>query len=144
MKTVLIQTIRRIAQKLYKKYKANSTQNPVSSAPPTQAKPVEPVKPMESVESKPSISVDISETPNPHACKYDVSVKVSEKSFSFSQANKPEDHSLANALLSVEGVDSVFGVHTFITATKSQTADWDDIHPKITAVLQKILSESSQ
>ena len=147
MRTILIQTIRRIAQKLYKRYKGKSS-NPPQSSPqqssPQQSSPQQPSPQQSSVNPEPiapepSISVDISETPNPQACKYDVSVQVSEKSFSFSKSDMPVDHELANALLSVEGVESVFGVHTFITATKSSAVDWDTLHPKITAVLQKNL-----
>ena len=152
MRTILIQTIRRIAQKLYKEYKGKSKSNsstqaaPQNPPQPTPPKPPQtsqqqqaPLNPEPVVEQS-SISVDISETPNPQARKYDVSVQVSEKSFSFSKSDIPVDHNLANALLSVEGVESVFGVHTFITATKSASVDWDVIHPKITAVLQKNLS----
>lgn len=138
MKDLLIQTIRSIAQKLYRKYKGKTTSNPTPSSHYESPQPDPPMpKP---VASAPSISVDISETPNPQACKYDVSVQVSEKSFSFSKSNLPVEHVLANELLSIDGVESVFGVHTFITATKSPEAEWDTIHPKITTVLQKNLS----
>ena len=136
MRDLLIQTIRSIAQKLYKRYKAKTTSNPTPTSHYEAPHPEPPTpKPV-----APSISVDISETPNPQACKYDVSVQVSEKSFSFSKSNLPVEHALANELLSIDGVESVFGVHTFITATKSTEAEWDTIHPKITTVLQKNLS----
>ena len=137
MRALLIQTIRSIAQKLYKRYKGKAAPPSPSSryeAPQSDPPTPKPVVP------DPSISVDISETPNPQACKYDVSVQVSEKSFSFSKSNMPVEHALANELLSIDGVESVFGVHTFITATKSAEAEWDTIHPKITTVLQKNLS----
>jgi len=138
MKDLLIQTIRKIAQKLYKKYKGKnrSTQVPPVQSDPPKSNPPKPPP----VAPAPSISVDISDTPNPQACKYDVSVKVSEKSFSYSKSDMPIEHTLANALLAIDGVESVFGVHTFITATKSPAAEWDTIHPKITTVLQKNLS----
>ena len=143
MKSILIQSIRKIAQRLYKKYKGKnpSSPSPQRPAPPSQQAPPQQHTPPEPepVVEEPSVSVDISETPNPQACKYDVSVQVSEKSFSFSKSNMPVDHNLANALLSIEGVESVFGVHTFITATKSAAVNWDTLHPKITAVLQKNL-----
>lgn len=140
MKAILIQTIRAIAQRIYKRYKGTSS----SSSPPQQeASTNTQTSPQQStpkpVVEEPSVTVDISETPNPQACKYDVSVQVSEKSFSFSKTDMPVDHHLAQALLSVEGVESVFGVHTFITATKSASAKWETLHPKITAVLQKNL-----
>ena len=138
MKDLLIQTIRSVAQKLYRKYKGKTASKPTPSSYYESPKPDAPMpKPVAPAHS---VSVDISETPNPQACKYDVSVQVSEKSFSFSKSNLPVEHVLANELLSIDGVESVFGVHTFITATKSPEAEWDTIHPKITTVLQKNLS----
>ena len=133
MKTILIQRIRKIAQKLYKKYRS-ARKGSSAYTPPTVHAPTPEPPPVE-----PSITVDISETPNPQACKYDVSVQVSEQSFSYSKTDLPIDHTLAQALLSVDGVTSVFGVHTFITVTKQESANWESIHPNITTVLQKIL-----
>lgn len=133
---IIIKTIRQVAQKLYREYKRRNT-NP---KPQEVYRPAyEPPKPTPQPQ-KPSITVDISETPNPQACKYDVSAQVSEKSFSFSASDMPKEHPLASDLLSIEGVISVFGVHTFITATKDPSASWDNIHAKVSAVLQKHLA----
>jgi hypothetical protein len=144
MKDIIVQTIRSIAQKVYRRYN-QSTKNTFQEQHHTPPPPKESTqnfdppleKPIE--ETKTSITVDVVETPNPHACKYDVSIKVSHESFSFSQKDSPIEHPLANALLSIEGISSVFGVHTFVTATKIPNAKWEEIHPQVIDILHKHL-----
>ena len=170
MKELLLKPIRFVAQKLYVRYKRyqkkhsvttpepeSTTASPPQSTP-THPKPVqkEDVTEHNSVERPietpseeavieqlaplSSIEVEFSDTPNPNACKYDVSTTVSSESFSFSQQEKSKDHPLAHAILSIEGIESVFGVHTFITVTKSPHKNWTELHPKVISTLQKILS----
>jgi len=86
------------------------------------------------------IHVEYSETPNPNACKYDVSTSVATESFSFSDQEKAKDHPLAWAILSIDGIASVFGVHTFITVTKSPQHSWNQLHPQVIQALQQVLS----
>ena len=87
-----------------------------------------------------NIEVEYSETPNPNACKYDVSTSVASESFSFSQQEKAKDHPLASAILSIDGIASVFGVHTFITVTKSPQHNWEQLHPQVIQALRHVLS----
>ena len=142
MMTTLKNTIRRIAQKIYRRYRSSSpkasTTNNTGGTPPVvaQERPSVEEQPLQ----KSSLTIDISFTPNPNACKFDVSQRVASESFSFSVASPPTDHPLAQDLLSIDGITSVFGVHNFITATKNPEETWDNISPKIIDVLQKHLS----
>lgn len=136
-------TIRKIAQKIYARYKTkkNIYQTPTENPFPYKNTAVDPEQSLERFREPPksSITVDVSFTPNPNACKFDVSKRVSAESFSFSAETPPENHPLAKEILSIDGVSSVFGVHNFITATKKTEKEWEEISPKIIEAIQKHL-----
>ncbi|BBI35459.1 NifU N-terminal domain-containing protein [Cohnella abietis] len=79
-----------------------------------------------------AVEINIQETPNPNAIKINTSERVFEGPKSTSLKSGAEtDHPLAQALLSIEGVDNIFGINNFVTVTKTAEADWDEISPKI-------------
>ena len=82
------------------------------------------------------------ETPNPNAYKFSVSQKVFDKSFSASSLQQAAGNPVAEQLLSHRAVQSIFGVNDFITVTKNQEANWLDIIPEITAIIQKALEQN--
>jgi hypothetical protein len=77
-----------------------------------------------------------SPTPNPNAMKYDLDVKLP-ATMNVANAEAAAGNPLAEALLRVEGVQSVFGVNNFVTVTRKPGADWD----VITAGVQKAAAE---
>ncbi|MGI8984208.1 MAG: NifU N-terminal domain-containing protein [Acidimicrobiales bacterium] len=77
-----------------------------------------------------------SPTPNPNAMKYDLDVKLP-STLNVASAEAAAGNPFAEALLGVEGVQSLFGVNTFVTITRKPGADWD----VITAGVQKAVAE---
>ncbi len=73
-------------------------------------------------------SARIGPTPNPNALKVTVDRVLVEKPMTFSS---PGGHPLADALLAIPGVVSVFMLKNYATITKSPEADWDAIEPGI-------------
>ena len=88
-----------------------------------------------------NLEVMVSETPNPNALKFTLSKKVAEQSFSAS-AGDTSNHEIANAILAIPGVASVFGVNDFVTVTKSaEVEDWETLYPSIERALHSLLSD---
>jgi hypothetical protein len=77
-----------------------------------------------------------SPTPNPNAMKYDLDVKLP-GTLNLPNAAAAEGNPFAAAIFAVEGVQSLFGVNTFVTVTRKAGADWD----VITAGVQKAAAE---
>jgi hypothetical protein len=64
-------------------------------------------------------------TPNPDAMKFELDIALPERIHA-KHGDDVEDL-FTRALLSVDGVASVFGVNDFVTVTRSAGADWDPI-----------------
>ena len=77
-----------------------------------------------------------SPTPNPNAMKYDLDVKLP-ATLNLANAEAAAGNAFAEAVFAVEGVQSLFGVNTFVTVTRKAGADWD----VITAGVQKAAAE---
>jgi hypothetical protein len=78
--------------------------------------------------------VQIEPTPNPNALKFTVGVDVGgPKTF---VAGREEDDPLAEALLSIPGVTSIFMTADFVTLSKTPDADWADIAGPAQEILQ--------
>jgi len=56
---------------------------------------------------------------------------------SFRSAGEAAGHPLAHALLSIDGVANVFVVPAFLTVTKTPAANWDEIWPSVSDVLER-------
>ncbi|TCP29774.1 scaffold Nfu/NifU family protein [Scopulibacillus darangshiensis] len=80
-----------------------------------------------------SIDVRVDTTPNPNAIKFTAANKMFDGRLS---AKKGDNigHPLASKLLSLEGVDNIFGYEDFITVNKTFDADWDVLLPQIKEV----------
>lgn len=80
------------------------------------------------------MAVTISNTPNPNALKFTVDKDVGgPKTF---VAGKDDGDPLAAAILSIEGVASLFMTADFVTLTKMPDASWDTIAPAAQEVLE--------
>ncbi len=80
------------------------------------------------------MSVRVEPTPNPNALKFTVGVDVGgPKTF---VADRADGDPLAEAILGLPGVTSMFMTADFVTLTKAPDADWGDIAPRATEILQ--------
>lgn len=64
-------------------------------------------------------------TPNPRALKFVLDVTLTERIDA--HRGDPSVDPFVREVLSVEGVESVFGVNDFVTVTRAAEADWDPI-----------------
>lgn len=77
--------------------------------------------------------VTIENTPNPNALKFTVGQAVGGPTTLSPGADS--DHPLAEPLLGIDGVVSVFMTADFVTLTKSPDGDWNVIAPVAETVL---------
>ncbi|PRO64225.1 NifU N-terminal domain-containing protein [Alkalicoccus urumqiensis] len=81
-------------------------------------------------------------TPNPNAMKLTADRVLFEGSGSASFKNAEEtDHPLAKELLTLDGVDNIFGFQDFVTVNKEPDAEWDALLPEVEAVFNKVYGE---
>jgi hypothetical protein len=79
-----------------------------------------------------AIEINVQETPNPNSVKIIASQTIFEGPRSTSlKSGADTDHPLAHALLSIEGIDNIFGIKDFVTISKKPDAEWDTILPKV-------------
>lgn len=71
------------------------------------------------------MAIDIDRTPNPNALKFTVGEPVGGPT-TYTAANAGEDP-LAEIILSIPGVVSMFLTSDFVTLTKSGDASWEEI-----------------
>ncbi len=84
-------------------------------------------------------------TPNPNSIKWvtDRALVDAGLGAHFTEAPKPEVSPLAARLFSVDGVSAVFLAGDFVTVTKRQDADWDDLADPVVDVLRGFLAEGT-
>lgn len=82
-----------------------------------------------------AISFRIDQTPNPNAIKITLTKAIFEgdKSYTYKKGDNP-DNPIVASLLTIDGVDNVFGYQDFVTVNKTFDADWETILPKIEEV----------
>jgi hypothetical protein len=79
-----------------------------------------------------AIEIQVQQTPNPNSFKINTSETIFEGPRSTSlKSGDQTDHPLASALLTIEGIDNIFGIKDFVTVTKEPDAKWDDIIPQV-------------
>lgn len=77
-------------------------------------------------------------TPNPNALKYTTDKLIFEGDSSISvMPGDTSEHAILNDLMSLEGVDNVFGYQNFITVNKQFDAEWDNLSPRVREVFEK-------
>jgi hypothetical protein len=88
-----------------------------------------------------SLEIHPQPTPNPNAMKFNLSRPMpGEGSRTFDRPEQAADNPLAQALLGIDGVTSVFMLRDFITLSKDPEADWEVIVPKAVEAMQQELS----
>ena len=83
-----------------------------------------------------AIEFSIQPTPNPNAIKFDASEKFIEGRLSARAGDDPVSP-LAKALLSIDGVESIFGFENFVTVNKTIDSDWNELIPEIEKALDE-------
>jgi len=86
------------------------------------------------------VSITPQRTPNPNALKFGVGVEVGGPR-SYVRANAGDDP-LAERLLAIDGVASVFMTADFVTVSKSTEADWSEIAPTVQVALERYYQDS--
>lgn len=76
--------------------------------------------------------LSVSTTPNPDAMKYTVDRRFDEM-FNVSSAEDATSNSFAEAMFAAGGVAGVFGTADFVTITRADGADWNDIEQAVRA-----------
>ncbi len=77
------------------------------------------------------IDLFVEPTPNPNSMKFTLNRKLVEKSESYSSLQQAEKSPLAQKLLEVPGVKTLFILNNFISVGKDALADWEEIVPKV-------------
>lgn len=78
------------------------------------------------------------ETPNPNAHKYVLPGRSFKGSLNYSSAESAAASPLAAQLFRLAGVYNVFLAQDFVTVNKRPDASWDDLDPRIVAILDLV------
>jgi len=79
--------------------------------------------------------VDIENTPNPNALKFNLNQPVSRGTLSYLNADRATGHPIAAALFAIDGVVTLMFRDDFITVNKAADADWGPIKAKVRQAL---------
>jgi hypothetical protein len=83
-------------------------------------------------------SAEPSPTPNPNAMKFTLDVTLPEM-LDVRSAEAAAGNPLAEAVFAIPGVVMLFGTADFLTVSREDGADWDDIVPAVQAVVAEHL-----
>ncbi|HLB58882.1 MAG TPA: NifU N-terminal domain-containing protein [Bdellovibrionota bacterium] len=82
------------------------------------------------------LQVQCDPTPNPNAMKFTLNRKVIEHGSRTFHAGEGAEDPLAQKLLAIPGVKSLFFLNNFISISRDQTVPWEKISPKVEEVLR--------
>lgn len=83
------------------------------------------------------MGVRVEATPNPNALKFTTDKMIFEGTNSISvMPGDTSEHDIMNELMTLSGVDNVFGYQNFITINKDFDALWDDVTPAVIKVME--------
>lgn len=90
------------------------------------------------------LEVKVEGTPNPHAAKFTLDRDLPvEESRSYFDAEAAEGDPLAEGLFGIEGVRALLMVDNFVTVTKAEDAEWEDLVDEITGVIRRELGDGA-
>ena len=90
------------------------------------------------------IDVTPEPTPNPNAVKFTLDRPAVEgRSQTFRAGSDPADSPLGARLFALDGVTNVFMVSNFVSVTKEDDADWNELVPRVIDELQDHFGEES-
>lgn len=71
-------------------------------------------------------------TPNPNALKFTLDRPSTEKrSETFREGSDPAESPLGARIFAIDGVTGVFMTANFVSVTKADRADWDEVAPRV-------------
>jgi hypothetical protein len=77
-------------------------------------------------------------TPNENAMKFTLDGKAIDSGSATFKKGKPTDNPLAQAVLAVEGVVSVFLLNDFATVIKEPAAHWPSLRDEVTRAIESV------
>lgn len=84
------------------------------------------------------MSVRPEATPNPDAMKFTTNKLIFEGNDSIAvMPGETSEHEIMNDLMSLDGVDNVFGYQNFITVSKHSDVEWDDLTEHVLKVFEQ-------
>lgn len=86
-------------------------------------------------------TITVQGTPNPNAAKFVLDRMIAEDGRTWFDAAEAADDALASRLFEVEGVRALFMVENFITVTKEEDVEWEDIVEEVTDAIRAGLSD---
>ena len=99
--------------------------------------------------SFPQLSIHLEFTPNPNTLKFSVNRVLLPSEIKGGRqyeagAEAKQESQLATELLEIPGVSAVFIGKDFVTVTKAETGDWDQVHQAVSEALKSFLIQSEQ
>ncbi|MCF3942059.1 NifU N-terminal domain-containing protein [Oceanobacillus alkalisoli] len=77
-------------------------------------------------------------TPNPNAMKFTSDKMIFEGTKSYSlMPGDTSEYDILNELMTIEGVDNVFGYQNFITVNKHFDVEWEQLSPHVIEMIEK-------
>ncbi|UOQ46907.1 NifU N-terminal domain-containing protein [Gracilibacillus caseinilyticus] len=84
------------------------------------------------------MSIQVEATPNPNAMKFTSDKMIFEGNGSISVLpGQTSEYDILNELMTLEGVDNVFGFQHFITINKKMDVEWDELTNNVKEVIAK-------
>ena len=84
------------------------------------------------------VSIDVQATPNPNALKFVLDRPTTDGGpRSFRSLEEATDSPIGSGLLAVGGVESIFMTANFISVTKTEDAQWEQLVPEVTRAIEE-------
>jgi Fe-S cluster biogenesis protein NfuA len=101
----------------------------------------EPILIEEEKTKKVAVTVYAEVTPNPSTMKFVASRKISPAIFEFKNIDEAKDSDLAKALFQLPFVKQVFLDENYVSITKYEVAEWDDITMELRELIRNFISD---
>lgn len=86
----------------------------------------------------PDVEIEVHGTPNPHAAKFTLSRSLpGEESRSYFDADSAAGDPLAERLFQVDGVRALLMVDNFVTVTKEEAAEWEEMVEEVKEAIRQ-------
>lgn len=90
------------------------------------------------------LEVRVEGTPNPHAAKFTLDRPLPvEESRSYFDPESAEGDELAESLFEIRGVRALLMVDNFVTVTKAEDVEWDDLVDDVAGVIRRELASDA-
>ena len=76
-------------------------------------------------------------TPNPNAIKFTLNRNIASVGKTYRDPNTAEQV-WAKEILTIPGITQLFAINNFISVTKDEASDWEEIIPRVSEILQNI------